>query len=415
MLADAKPETGCVAVKAAERAAAAAEAHGVADPAAVYAEAERLVESTRAPSEHVRRRHEAGRDRLKLHAMCVRSQALARLINEAVALKDQVHGIGELHSAAEYTVRHLAEAGAPEAILEYAAEVEHKRDLDYQAGLRDLDAIAEKIAFAPIADPEDALARADCIGRIIDCDDDGIPDCDADVILALKSLRAAVVDLAEARRGPDHEAWGEALCDYQTTSRELETLNRMVDDQYGAVLRWEEKDPHLHAQVDAKHREWADAQSRLLSLEPPDVDGLLTLIEIIAGHGLAGDLRSYSDRARRAGEKPPTYEDLTRPDEIGRAVAWVAIRAAQIRDRQMPSDWREFMQSRFMHPNAADAIHRAYDAGVGLHELSRIQLQGLPEDQLPVLVFTDEMRIYNIRPDASFSQVIGASEQERWS
>lgn len=320
---------------------------------------------------HTQARHEAEMDRLSLHRMSVHSEALRAAIDAAIPVKQRAYELGKAHAKAQDAS--FAAAVGPEK--EAASQAEAEAEDAWRNMLRQLDAVALTVAHAPFSDLDDVVARAEAfaelVGRVGDSD---TPNAEEDHVLMLASYRAAVMEMIE--RQPSRGDWDDAVAGLRGIEERIEALEATTN-------------------VVALERAWADrddAITDLFSMQPPHLDGVLLMIDLIRDVGHLGR-RAYGDRAEAIGVDQITVQSLRRggDEEVKRALALVGQHVARLRDLEMPRDWRQVMRDLGnWHPGSKDAVRHAFDLGMHKPNLESVLLAGRPEHELPVLHFGEQ-------------------------
>lgn len=319
---------------------------------------------------HTQARHEAEMDRLSLHRMSVHSEALRAAIDAAIPVKQRAYELGKAHAKAQDAS--FAAADGPEK--EAASQAEAEAEDAWRNMLRQLDAVALTVAHAPFSDLDDVVARAEAfaelVGRVGDSD---TPNAEEDHVLMLASYRAAVMEMIE--RQPSRGDWDDAVAGLRGIEERIEALEATTN-------------------VVALEKAWADrddAITDLFSMQPPHLDGVLLMIDLIRDVGHLGR-RAYGDRAEAIGVDQITVQSLRRGgEEVKRALALVGQHVARLRDLEMPRDWRQVMRDLGnWHPGSKDAVRHAFDLGMHKPNLESVQLAGRPEHELPVLHFGEQ-------------------------
>lgn len=313
-------------------------------------------------------RHADEMERLSLHRMTVHSEALRAAIDAAMPLKQRAYDLGQVVEAASQ-VLYDAHVGPEE---EAATAAEAAADAEWNASRALLDTAALAVAHAPFSDLNDVVARAEAFAELVGRPEkDSPPDFDEDHLLMLGSYRQAVMEMLE--RQPSRGDWDDAVAGLQEIERRIAGLVENADAERRAKA---------YLDRDA-------AITDLLSMQPPHLDGVLLLVDLVRENWFLKS-RTYRDRAASVGANPVTVSDIRINGEDGlvRALALIAQHVASLRDLELPRDWRVAMRDLGrIAPGAADAVRNAFDEGMHLPELTNIQLGGLPDDKLPVLHF----------------------------
>lgn len=317
---------------------------------------------------HTQARHEAEMDRLSLHRMSVHSEALRAAIDAAIPVKQRAYELGRVHAKAQDAS--FAAAVGPEK--EAASRAEAEAEDAWRNMLRQLDAVALTVAHAPFSDLDDVVARAEAFAELVGRVGDGdTPNAEEDHVLMLASYRAAVVEMIERR--PSRGDWDDAVAGLHEIERQ--------------IAGWEENGI---AERRAKaHRDRDAAITDLFSMQPPHLDGLLLMLDLVRELRFLGR-RTYGNRAATIGSEQVTVRALRDESDDGlvQALALIAQHAARLRDLEMPRDWRHVMRDwGNCHPGSKDAIRQAFELGMHKPNLESVQLAGRPEHELPVLHF----------------------------
>jgi len=338
-----------------------------ADDALTAAERASAAAEQKKPS-HTQARHEAEMHRLSLHSMSVHSEALRAAIDAAIPVKQRAYELGKVHAKAQDA--YFAAADGPEK--EAASQAEAKADDAWRNMLRQLDAVALTVAHAPFSDLDDVVARAEAFAELVGRVGDGdTPNAEEDHVLMLASYRAAVMEMIE--RQPSRGDWDDAVAGL-----------RGIEERIGAL--------EATTNVDALEKAWADrdeAITDLFSMQPPHLDGLLLMLDLVRELRFLGR-RTYASRADAIGDEQVTARTIRdKSDEsLAQGLALIAQHAACLRDLEMPQDWREVMRDfGKCHPGSKDAIRQAFELGMHKPNLESVQLAGRPEHELPVLHF----------------------------
>lgn len=331
-------------------------------------------------------------DKLSLAALTAHSDALRRLIQQGMTLKAEAEALWEPHNRADVAARDLRVAGAPKEQLDVAVLGFDETQKVWDAKRREVEAVAEQVANAPFGALHDILLRADAAAWLIGTNgnEDNLPENAEDIPFILQSYRSAIEEMIS--RVPDREEWDEAAIALRKNARDLD-----------AVI--DELDADDHPEVEARHDKLLTdrdrLRTRLYSLDPPDVSGLLDMMVAVLDHSGTLDVSRYERRTFALGERPVTEEEQREDtdDSHRRALALVAHHAARLRDLEMPRDWQAAMRDiGGLHKNAKDAVRWAYEAGCDLANLKHIQLAGQPDEKLPVLLFDGADGQYWARP-----------------
>lgn len=386
------------------------------DPKSVTDAANRVIAEAAPRSGRAERIYAAEMEALKLRAMTARSPALGRLIRRGIAAKETAEAAWEPYGRADEVTRDLRQAGAPDDQIA-AAEVEYDTAWKFwEAKRRELEEAADDVAGAPFSDLRDIICRAEAAALLLGTsgDEDMMPDTDEDRQAVLLSYRAAIEEMIQ--RAPDRQSWDDGIDALRTVEKALskaydEEERARADAARGAAASADGPSDtaefHRRAQITAKvddllgQRE--QLRTSLLSIDPPDIEGLLDLMDIVFDHSGKLDVSTYERRATIIGNRPVTETEQWNDDEDShrRALALIAHHAARLRDLEKPRDWREAMRDiGGLHPNAKDAVHRAYGAGMDVADLKNIQLAGQPEKNLPTLLFFGDQGQYWVRPDS---------------
>lgn len=308
------------------------------------------------PSPH-QARHYAEMERLSLHRMTVHSEALRAAIDTAMTLKQAAFELEQACAAAKA-----------------ACDGEVEAESAWLESRRQLDAAALTVAHAPFSDLSDVAARAEAFAEIVGRPDkDAPPELDEDHILMLGSYRQAIMEMLE--RQPSRGDWDDAVARLREIDRRIEVLDASQADKGRMIEACADRDAAI---------------TDLLSMQPPHLDGLLVLMEIIC-QGDGPDVQSYASRANAAGAGRLTATDLlhTGPHGLFRGLALIAQHAARLRDLEMPRDWRDAMRDfGRIAPGAADTVRNAFDHCMHLPQLKAIQLSGQPDHELPIMLFS---------------------------
>jgi len=339
------------ALTAAERASAAAE-----------------VQAERKKPSHTQARHDAEMERLSRHSMSVHSEALRAAIEAAIPVKQRAFELAQVHEKAGRAF--FAAAPGPEQ--EAAHQAEATAEAEWQKMRGQLDVAALAVAHAPFSDLQDVVARAEAFAELVGrAGDNDAPDFDEDRLLMLASYRGAVLEMIE--RQPSRGDWDDAVAGL-----------RGIEERIGAL--------EATTNVVALEKAWADrddAITDLFCMQPPHLDGVLLMIDLIRDVGRLGR-RAYADRAEAIGVDQITVQSLRRggDEEVKRALALVGQHLARLRDLEMPRDWRQVMRDLGnWHPGSKDAVRHAFDLGMHKPNLVSVQIANRPEHELPVLHF----------------------------
>lgn len=319
-------------------------------------------------------RHEAEMERLSLHRMTVHSEALRAAIDAAMPRKQLAYDLGQVHEAASLAFCDATEGAQKEA----ARAAEEQAEAAWQASRDELDTAALLVANAPFSDLHDVVARADAYAELVGRD---VVDFPEDKVIQLGSYQAAIMEMLE--RQPSRGEWDDAVAGLHEIERRIAGLVENADAERRAKA---------YLDRDA-------AITDLLSMQPPHLDGVLLLVDLVRENWFLKS-RTYRDRAASVGADQVTVSDIRSSGEDGlvRALALIAQHIARLRDLEMPRDWRDAMRDfGRIAPGAADAVRNAFDQGMHLPELTNVQLGGLPDSQLPVLHFGE----HTVGPDHS--------------
>ena len=344
--------------------------------AAAHAAEKALGEEPAPKSERSRSqvRHDAEMERLSLHRMTVHSEALRAAIDAAMKQKQRTHDLARAHIAADDAADEFDDEGCAQAAAAEAA---------WQASRAELDTAALLVAHAPFSDLNDVVARAEAFAELVGRPDkDAPPEFDEDHILMLGSYRQAVMEMLE--RQPSRGDWDDAVAGLREIERQ--------------IAGWGE-----NGIAERRDKAWADrdaAITDLLSMQPPHLDGVLLLLDIVREVRFLR-ARTYWSRAKDIDDDGQvTIADIRAPGELGvaRSLSLIAQHVARLRELEMPRDWRGAMRDLGrIAPGAPDTVRNAFDQGMHLPELTNIQLGGLPDSQLPVLHFGER----TVGPDRS--------------
>lgn len=320
---------------------------------------------------HTQARHEAEMHRLSRHSMSVHSEALRAAIEAAIPVKQRAYELGKVHEKAGRAF--FAAAPGPEQ--EAARQAEMAAEAEWLNMRRQLDVAALAVAHAPFSDLEDVVARAEAFAELVGrAGDNDAPDADEDRVLMLASYRAAVLEMIE--RQPSRGDWDDAVAGL-----------RGIEERIGAL--------EATTNVVALEKAWAgrdDAITDLFSMQPPHLDGLLLMLDLVRELRFLGH-RTYASRADAIGDEQVTARTLRDKSDEGLAqgLALIAQHAARLRDLEMPRDWRQVMRDLGnWHPGSKDAVRHAFDLGMHKPNLESVQLAGRPEHELPVLHFGEQ-------------------------
>lgn len=325
-------------------------------------------------------RHDAEMERLKHHRICVSSEALRAAIDAAMPLKQRAYDLGQVCEAASQ-VFYNAHAGPEE---EAASAAEAAADAEWNASRALLDAAALAVANAPFSDLHDVVARADAYAELVGRDVVEFPE---DKVIQLGSYQAAIMELIE--RQPSREDWDEAVSGLREIDRLIEKLDAGEANQDRLNKAYVDRDAAI---------------TDLLSLKPPDLDGLLVLMEFVFEHD-GPWVGTYRARSIGAGETNLTAADLHNGEDEAffKGLALIAQHTARLRDLDMPRDWRDAMRDfGRICPGAEDAIRHAFSRCMHLPNLKAIQLAGRQDHELPVLVFSGSDGDHWIGPDLAY-------------
>lgn len=339
---------------------------------------------------------------LGLIAMTARSPALGRLVYKGLSLKEEAEALWVPYGAADERERDLRAAGAPEEEIAAARLDERATWAAWNDKRQEIEEAAFEVANAPFGGLHDLLARAQAAALLIGAngDEEGLPENDEDVLVILRSYRAGIEEMIA--RGPDREAWDETIIALRDNEKALSSANQEWEDAGGLDFNPADR-PELSARIDRLHSARDEYRTKLFSLDPPDVEGLLHLMEIVFDHGASLDVGTYERRATMIGDRPVLEDEQwqDKDDSHRRAFALLASHAARLRDLEKPRDWREAMRDiGGLHPNAKDAVHLAYEAALDLADLKNIQLAGQPEENLPTLLFAGQQGQFWARPNS---------------
>lgn len=319
-------------------------------------------------SSHTQARHDAEMERLSRHSMSVHSEALRAAIDAAIPVKQRAYELGKVHEAAQ-EASFVAVAG-PEK--EAAHQAETAAEAEWLNMRRQLDVAALAVAHAPFSDLQDVVARAEAFAELVGrAGDNDVPDADEDRLLMLASYRAAVLEMIE--RQPSRGDWDDAVAGLRGIEERIDTLEATTN-------------------VIALEKAWADrddAITDLFSMQPPHLDGVLLMIDLVRELRFLGR-RTYAGRADAISDKQVTARTLRdkSDDSLAQGLALIAQHAARLRDLEMPRDWREAMRDLGnWHPGSKDAVRQAFDLGMHRPNLESVQLAGRPEHELPILHF----------------------------
>lgn len=340
------------ALTAAERASAAAE-----------------VQADQKKPGHTQARHDAEMERLSRHSMSVHSEALRAAIEAAIPVKQRAFELAQVHEKAGRAF--FAASPGPEQ--EAARQAEMAAEAEWQNMRGQLGVAALAVAHAPFSDLQDVVARAEAFAELVGrAGDNDAPDFDEDRLLMLASYRAAVLEMIE--RQPSRGDWDDAVAGL-----------RGIEKRIGAL--------EATTNVVALEKAWADrddAITDLFSMQPPHLDGLLLMLDLVRELRFLGR-GTYGSRADAIGDEQVTARTLRDKSDEGLAqgLALIAQHAARLRDLEMPRDWRDAMRDfARIAPGAADAVRNAFDRCMHLPHLKAIQLAGKPDSELPVLMFS---------------------------
>lgn len=331
--------------------------------------------------------HQKEVEELGLIAMTVRSGALRRLIYKGLELKKEAEDLWAPHGAADALSCELRSRGAPAEELK-AAELDDRATWAvWDAKRREVEEVAGEVANAPFGDLNDVLARARAAALLIGAngDEEGLPEHDQDVLVILRSYRAAIEEMIA--RSAEREAWDDTVARLREIDRRIATMDTGENDT---------------DRVTKAYADRAAAVTDLLTMQPPDLDGLLVFMKVVFEHEGPG-VETYASRTAAVQHAAVTAEDLQggSDDGLSRGLALIAQHAARLRDLEKPRDWQEAMRDiGGLHPHARDAVHQAYEAGLDLADLKNIQLAGQPEENLPTLLFAGRDGQFWARPDS---------------
>jgi hypothetical protein len=344
-------------------------------------------------------------DHLGLIAMTVRSSALRRLIYKGIDLKKEAQALWVPHGEADERSRDLRVSGATKEEMKAAELDEVATWAAWEGKRREVEAVASEVANAPFADLHDVLARARAAGLLIGANGDEeecLPEFEGDLLVILRSYRSAIEEMIA--RIPDREEWDETVIALRENEKALSEANREWEAAgFSSVGFREDEHPELKAKTAQLYENRDRYRTKLLSLDPPDIEGLLALMDVVFDHAGHVDVSTYERRAYIMGDRP-VIEKEQWGDENGshaRSFALVAYHAARLRDASKPRDWSVAMRDLGgLHPNAKDAVHQAYEAGLDLADLKNIQLAGQPEENLPTLLFSGRDGQFWARPNS---------------
>jgi len=321
----------------------------------------------RKPS-HTQARHDAEMERLSRHSMSVHSEALRAAIEAAIPVKQRAFELAQVHEKAGRAF--FAASPGPEK--EAAHHAETAAEAEWLNMRRKLDVAALAVAHAPFSDLQDVVARAEAFAELVGrAGDHDVPDADEDRLLMLASYRAAVLEMIE--RQPSRGDWDDAVANLRGIEERIDTLETTRN-------------------VTALEKAWADrddAITDLFSMQPPHLDGLLLMLDLVRELRFLGR-RTYGSRADAIGYEQVTARTLRDKSDEGlvQGLALIAQHAARLRDQEMPRDWRHIMRDfGKCHPGSKDAIRQAFELGMHKPNLESVQLAGRPEHELPVLHF----------------------------
>lgn len=332
---------------------------------------------------HNEARHEAELERLSRHSMSVHSEALRAAIDAAIRVKQRAYELGKVHEAAQEAF--FAAAAGPEKKAAHQAET--TAEAEWLNMRRQLDVAALAVAHAPFSDLEDVVARAEAFAELVGrAGDNDVPDTDEDRLLMLASYRAAVLEMIE--RQPSRGDWDDAVANLRGIEGRIDALEATTN-------------------VVALEKAWADrddAITDLFSMQPPHLDGLLLMLDLVRELRFLGR-GTYGSRANAIGDEQVTARTLRDKSDEGLAqgLALIAQHAARLRDLEMPRDWRDAMRDfARIAPGAADAVRNAFDRCMHLPHLKAIQLAGKPDSELPVLMFSGAEGDHWIGPEKAW-------------
>lgn len=321
-------------------------------------------------SEDARKRHEDEMHRLVNAIPECRSTALVRAIEDVIEAKTRTFEASCADERIDTDETHSAWELAREALEEFAA----------------------LLAKAPIANATDALIRAECFIDAFERNPStGLPENDDGARLVLiESLKAGLEWLA--LQEPDADDWNDAVSAYRRSVREIESASRAKDGLERAALVEDGVRDELEKRLGKAFTDRDAARTAILSMEPADVGGLLVQIEVMANR-FGIDLGSYTSREALAGDQIITaaqfWDDMDDKDALRRGLAVLAVNAAKLRDRSLPSDWRAILDGFLsVHDGGRDVLRSAYDANLNADDLTAVQLQVPNYEREPVLLFT---------------------------
>lgn len=347
--------------------------------------------------------HDGGMARLSTAALCARSPSLSAALREAMDAKAENHRLSVETSKAEWILKGLEQTGAVGPEVEAADAIVSETDAAWHADLKDvLEVAANKVAIAPVADLDDVLIRAAAYPHIIGTTDPanatGLPDCEEDLVAMYHALRDGIIEISQRDKvGPDD-------LEVVSPSRYRETIDRLHElcQQDEAVSAGKVvMDPPAQEELQEALTDFyarKDRQADLILAWPAtDLSELLLQFEVICDLAFDVDVSTYAVRDGVIGADPViggpvlTTAQLNLDGSKRRSLAFFAANLADMRDRQMPTDWRKLWDSvQHLHPNSRDAARRAYDAHLPAAGLRNIQLDGRSNNHLPVFTFEDK-------------------------
>lgn len=337
--------------------------------------------------------------RLGVIKVCILSMSLLAAVHRAIAFKTAENDLRVSISAIQ---RDWPEGPERQALRADGDAM----DAEWLAAWEASKEAAEQVLLAPADGYDDILYRAEaylCLIGTTMSPEAGSDDPEIE-LAAMRSIKEAVEERACYRAISE-----DAGADFGNFTRAERALNEALADAEGlaeAVRNGGQVDKGLAEEaerkitrLDAEHR---SAATMALFCEPENLSDLIIHLGIIVAAITGADVTTYAARDHHIKAKAPTFDALQArdPGAIRAAFALLGSAIATMRDRELPSDWREFWQStRLVHPNARDALWTAYNAAVDPKKLQRIRLTGLPAHLLPELVFADSDQMVVVHPN----------------
>lgn len=336
--------------------------------------------------------------RLGIIKVCILSVSLLAAVHRAIAFKTAENDLRVSISAIqrdwpEGSVRQALRADGDAMDAEWLAAWEASKEA------------AEQVLLAPADGYDDILYRSEaylCLIGTTMSPEAGSDDPEIE-LAAMRSIKEAVEERATYR--PISEDAGAEFGNFTRAERALnealadaESLTEVVRKGGQIDKGLAEEAERKITRLDIEHRA---AATKALFCEPENLGDLIIHLGIIVDAITGADVTTYGARDHHIKAKSPTFDALRArdPDAIRAAFALLGSAIATIRDRDLPTDWRELWQStHLVHPNARDALWTAYNAGVNPQTLQRIRLTGLPAHLVPELVFADSDKMVVVHP-----------------